>query len=292
MVYIDMVTPTPNTPYAQVVEILSKPLKCGYINCNYEYGIAPHIEPGVNNSEAMQAFEQLIYTHMEIVGHKRRKLTYAIDTEYQQRTHQISTHIYRRREPMITPNNAQEAPQATVKPMSLKQVLGFIVDTPEQLDTMPAVNLKHFYNSAVNYYMGDLLVKVGDPALLMNVLSNAKVVLIPASVDRDRLGYIRAAESWVSDGAMKMMISFEDLRSNLVMENGETLVITTRIQPGSGENKDVVSTTFNAPSASKRAKVGTPGTARGPRSKYRYSIDGDDTLYTSRELVDAYAEQA
>ena len=62
------------TPYEDVIIRAIKPLKCGYVRCEFQYGIPPLPDDGIT---AMQAFEQRIIEHEMLMNHRQRRLAYA-----------------------------------------------------------------------------------------------------------------------------------------------------------------------------------------------------------------------
>ena len=67
------------TPYEDAISLASRPLKCGYVDCDYRYGASPiSLEDTPETRQAAQAFEWSIVEHMKLAGHKQRRLAYVI----------------------------------------------------------------------------------------------------------------------------------------------------------------------------------------------------------------------
>ena len=72
---------------SQAVEILSRPLGCGYKACKHViYGVdafEPHPRKILASGlTAHQEFEAMIYKHIEVAGHKQYRLRYVDNDEY------------------------------------------------------------------------------------------------------------------------------------------------------------------------------------------------------------------
>ena len=65
-----------NTPEEHAIGILSRPIKCGYVNCGTVFGVGPLPYP-YQPMKDLHEWEMMLHSHQVAAGHKRRKLAWA-----------------------------------------------------------------------------------------------------------------------------------------------------------------------------------------------------------------------
>ena len=74
-----LTNPGPTKPIDEVIAILARPVKCGYVDCGMVFGRPPTpadiIDPETGFNP-MQAFEARLAFHQQLAGHKQRKLAW------------------------------------------------------------------------------------------------------------------------------------------------------------------------------------------------------------------------
>ena len=80
----------PPTPYEQILDILMRPVACGYKNCDVIFGIQP-INPNPGHAwerdgdgySEIQRWEMMLAAHYDAAGHKQRRMREASVSEWE-----------------------------------------------------------------------------------------------------------------------------------------------------------------------------------------------------------------